>query len=130
MYQLGTVNGVKVNVAMDGFGEFRSIAGGGYPTRIWTDYMQAALKGKEVLSFPDPVYGGEITHRAPVAKPTQAPEPTDQPNPTPTQSEQPVPTATFPTQEPEPTRPDPRPTRSRGPKPTFSPPVEPNQDRP
>jgi membrane peptidoglycan carboxypeptidase len=54
MYQLSP-NG-KVIVRMKGFGKFDSIFGGGYPTRIWTNFMTAALSGQPARSFPPPVY--------------------------------------------------------------------------
>lgn len=65
MYQLGTEKNkqgklVASNVPMKGFGQFQNIFGGGYPTMIWTDFMDEALKGVPEESFPDPVNGGEI----------------------------------------------------------------------
>lgn len=35
---------------LPGFGE---LTGGTVPVRIWTDYMEAALKGQKVLEFPE-----------------------------------------------------------------------------
>lgn len=65
MYQLGTEKNkqgklVASNVPMKGFGQFRNIFGGGYPTMIWTEFMKESLKGVPEQSFPDPVNGGEI----------------------------------------------------------------------
>lgn len=61
----------------DGFSE---ITGGTIPIRIWTSYMEAALKGKDNVEFPDPTYGGEVTQASPT------PEVTETATPTPTES--------------------------------------------
>jgi membrane peptidoglycan carboxypeptidase len=89
MYQVGKVNGKYSNLSMDGFGIFNSIFGGGYPARIWTEFMIAASKGMPVEKFPEPVYGGDISHKAPPTK-TLAPttQPTTQPTEPPDQSDQ------------------------------------------
>jgi membrane peptidoglycan carboxypeptidase len=106
------------NAKMEGFGRHSSIFGGGYPAEIWTEYMEAALKGQPVKDFPDPVYGGEIKHEAPVIKPTD--EPTPDPNPTTTKIPIPDPTETQ--ELPDPTETEPTPTRTRFPtEPTISP---------
>jgi membrane peptidoglycan carboxypeptidase len=113
MYQLGKNKNkdgeyVPGNVPMKGFGQFRSIFGGGYPTMIWTEYMKAALDGEPVKDFPDPVYGGEIKHRAPVVvQPTQDAEPSQDATPTPTADPFP-PTETA--EPPDPTTTEPAPT--------------------
>jgi membrane peptidoglycan carboxypeptidase len=63
----------KSNVAMSGFGEFNTIFGGGYPCRVWTSFMQAALAGTPIIPFPEPAYGGEVTHASPTSTHTVAP---------------------------------------------------------
>jgi membrane peptidoglycan carboxypeptidase len=50
MYQLSP-DGKDV-VRMEGFGKFKSIFGGGYPTRIWTNFMAEALSGQPVQNLP------------------------------------------------------------------------------
>ncbi len=65
MYQLGTEKNrqgkfVTSNVPMKGFGEFQDIFGGGYPTMIWTDFMEKSLRGVPEQPFPEPVNAGEI----------------------------------------------------------------------
>jgi membrane peptidoglycan carboxypeptidase len=64
MYQLGTEKNeqgerVASNVPMEGFGEFEDIFGGGYPTMIWTEFMELALRGTPDVTFPEPVFGGD-----------------------------------------------------------------------
>jgi hypothetical protein len=110
---------------MEGFGQFRSVFGGGYPAMIWTDYMAEAMKGKELEDFPARADVGEKKHSAPViATPTERPEPTDAPEPTSTTI--PIPDPTTPTDQPLPTETQtlPEPTRSRFPQPT-APPTDP-----
>ncbi|HST86313.1 MAG TPA: transglycosylase domain-containing protein [Kineosporiaceae bacterium] len=65
MYQLGTEKNkagelVASNVPMKGFGQFKEIFGGGYPTMIWTNFMTESLKGVPEVPFPEPVFGGDI----------------------------------------------------------------------
>ncbi|HEX5522951.1 MAG TPA: transglycosylase domain-containing protein [Pedococcus sp.] len=43
-------NGTVSMTNLPGFGE---LTGGTVPVRIWTDYMEAALKGQKVLQFPE-----------------------------------------------------------------------------
>jgi len=75
------------------FGGFSQMTGGSIPVRIWTSYMEAALKGKEAVSFPDPAYGGSVVQASPT------PTVTETPTPTPTESETAMPTETaFPTE--------------------------------
>jgi membrane peptidoglycan carboxypeptidase len=82
------------------------LAGGTFPTEIWTEFMNIALDGKPKLDFHDPVYGGEPLHSRPAPPPTVAPtatpQPTGQPVPTdtsqPTATDTPNPGPTFPPQ--------------------------------
>ena len=39
---------------LHGVGGLNSVTGGSFPARIWTAYMQVALKGQPVLQFPEP----------------------------------------------------------------------------
>ena len=89
MYQIGP-NGEAVK--MKGFGQFSSITGGGYPVRIWTDFMDAALKGKKETQFPDPSWGGEAENEAPAVTATS--QPTEQPTSGPTTQPSTEPTRT------------------------------------
>ncbi|MDO5700547.1 MAG: transglycosylase domain-containing protein [Bowdeniella nasicola] len=82
MYQVGP-NGEEEELT--GFGGIRTIAGGTYPTQIWTHYMKAALEGTEVLEFPEPT--GKRATKHPSPKPTR----TETPSPTPSETESPEP---------------------------------------
>lgn len=64
MYELSKAR--DSNVKMKGFGEFDSVTGAGYPVRIWTRYMEAALRGSDEIAFPEPAWVGEVKHSAPV----------------------------------------------------------------
>ncbi|MDX5319384.1 MAG: penicillin-binding protein, partial [Actinomycetes bacterium] len=106
MYQVGP-NGEEEELT--GFGGVNIVAGGTWPTRVWTDYMKVALDGVEVQDFPEP----DI--KEPTRTPSPTPEPTTPtPTPTPTPTEEPTPT-------PEPTTPTPEPTRPGPPDPTEEP---------
>lgn len=108
MYQLGKVKyqgkTVTANVEMDGFGEFNSVFGGGYPLMIWDAFMKAAMNGKDEADFPARVGVGEITNSAPTPspEPTQEAEPTQDANPRPTVSPTPEDTETDEAPEPSP----------------------------
>ena len=52
------------------FGGADPVAGGSWPTTIWTEFMSQAVDGMEVQGFPEPVYGGSTTMGV---VPTQAP---------------------------------------------------------
>ena len=119
MYQLGNVNGVEVNIPMKPFGGVRSIVGGGFPTRIWTDFMKNALNGKPKLDFPQPVYGGDAVNPAPVhtwQPTTQSSAPPSTPTQLPTQA--PTTAAAPPPSSPTATQTHKRPTRTPRPTPT------------
>ncbi|MBT0771292.1 transglycosylase domain-containing protein [Kineosporia sp. J2-2] len=94
LHQVGK-DGTSV-VSLDGFGGFSEITGGTIPTRIWTSYMEAALKGKDVVDFPDPAMGGQVTNASPT------PEVTQTPTPTVTETQTPTPTVTETQQQPTP----------------------------
>jgi membrane peptidoglycan carboxypeptidase len=96
--KLGTIGGVT------------NVTGGSFPAQVWTQYMEAALDGKEKIDFPEPAWGGDQLHSAPV---TAAPTPsaTITPDPQATSTDQPQPTSTDQGQEPTPTD-DPQPTFS------------------
>jgi len=83
------------------FGGANPVAGGSWPTTIWTRYMKDATEGMEVLDFPERT----TPTRAPIG-PTNTPTPT--PTPTPTEEPTEEPTA-EPT--PEPGRPTEEPTQ-------------------
>lgn len=42
-----------------GIGGMRTLTGGSFPARIWTEFMKGALKGEPVIDFPEPVFIGE-----------------------------------------------------------------------
>jgi membrane peptidoglycan carboxypeptidase len=116
----------KKIVGISGFGGVSNVTGGTFPTEIWTEYMEAAVKGTKVIQFPPATFGGEITNAAPTPTftPTTAP-PTDSPQPTATDNPQP----TFTTEDPQPTEtdnPQPTDTSINGPDPN----PDPTQSRP
>jgi membrane peptidoglycan carboxypeptidase len=92
--------------------------GGSYPARTWTNAMQKALAGTEVLPFPEPVFvdgeapsEGHEPYTPPPEPEPEAPEPTEdpttqEPSPTPTPTQEPTPTPT-PTPSEEPTEDEP-----------------------
>jgi membrane peptidoglycan carboxypeptidase len=45
--------------SLRGIGGMRTLTGGSFPARIWTEFMKGALKGEPVLDFPEPVFIGE-----------------------------------------------------------------------
>jgi membrane peptidoglycan carboxypeptidase len=56
--------------SLDGVGGMDTFFGGGYPTRIWTDFMARALAERPVQEFPPPAgIGGDV-------EPTASPTPT------------------------------------------------------
>ncbi|MDC0768467.1 transglycosylase domain-containing protein [Streptomyces sp. HD] len=84
---------------MYGTGGQKKIHGASFPSLIWHDYMEQALKGKKPEPFPVPEPIGEIINDIPT--PTAAPTPTEteesSPSPSPTPSESltsPTPTPT------------------------------------
>ncbi|MFG3507297.1 transglycosylase domain-containing protein [Streptomyces sp. NPDC047821] len=83
---------------MFGTGGQKKIHGSSFPSEIWQKYMSTALKGAEVIPFPEPekleadsVYGGGA--KSPEPTPSDTPEPTpsqsesESPSPTPSPSE-------------------------------------------
>lgn len=114
MYQVGP-DGEEEELT--GFGGVNIVAGGTWPTRVWTDYMSVALEGVEVEDFPEP----DI--KTPTRTPSPTPEPTTPtPTPTPTPTEEPTPTPTpTPEPTPEPTKDPGPPEPTEGPAPTEEP---------
>ncbi|CAB4553315.1 unannotated protein [freshwater metagenome] len=45
--------------SLRGIGGMRTLTGGSFPARIWTEFMKGALAGEPVLDFPEPVFIGE-----------------------------------------------------------------------
>ncbi|WP_418607234.1 transglycosylase domain-containing protein [Georgenia sp. SUBG003] len=86
MFQTGEDGTEEV---LSGFGGINTVAGGTFPTQVWTDYMTVATEGMEVKDFPE---------RSAPERPTYVPAPEPAPAPEP---------------EPEPTTPEPTPTRGR-----------------
>jgi membrane peptidoglycan carboxypeptidase len=72
-------------LSMNGTAGVDSIHGGDIPTSVWTEYMEAALKGKSDPGFPDAEKIGEIQHEegAPSPTPTVIPTPSATPSDTP-----------------------------------------------
>lgn len=45
--------------SLRGIGGMRTVTGGSFPARIWTEFMKGALKDEPVLNFAEPVFIGE-----------------------------------------------------------------------
>ena len=92
--------------SLRGIGGMRTLTGGSFPARIWTEFMKGALQGEPKLDFPEPVFIGEdaladgsiynIIPKPPgfedVEVPTPSPTSTSSPTLTPTPA--PSPTST------------------------------------
>ncbi|RZU30004.1 membrane peptidoglycan carboxypeptidase [Streptomyces sp. BK022] len=76
-------------LSMNGTAGTDSIHGGDIPTSVWTEYMMAALQGKNDPGFPDPIKVGKIHNE--VGAPTPTPKPSITATPTPTESSSPSP---------------------------------------
>ncbi|GAA2474165.1 transglycosylase domain-containing protein [Streptomyces gobitricini] len=81
---------------MYGTGDQKKIHGSSFPSEIWQKYMSAALKGAEVIPFPEPekleadtVYGGGA--KSPEPTPSDSPSSSPTPSQTPSQSPSPTP---------------------------------------
>ncbi|MGK3937015.1 transglycosylase domain-containing protein [Streptomyces sp. RP5T] len=69
---------------MYGTGGQEKIHGASFPSEIWHDYMEQALKGQKAIDFPTPEPIGEIVNEEPSPTPTPTPSETESPTPTPT----------------------------------------------
>ncbi|MFF7385685.1 transglycosylase domain-containing protein [Streptomyces griseoluteus] len=89
-------------LSMNGTAGTDSIHGGDIPTSVWTEYMMAALQGKNDPGFPDPIKIGKVHNE--VGAPTPTPKPSITATPTPTESSSPSPsestTSPSPTESP------------------------------
>ncbi|MER7777014.1 transglycosylase domain-containing protein [Streptomyces sp. NPDC096191] len=86
---------------MYGTGGEKKIHGASFPSVIWQDYMEDAMKGKKVETFPKPEPIGEVINDAPSPTPTPSPSVTEEkpsPSPTPSPSETEVTPSPTPTE--------------------------------
>ncbi|MFF3963505.1 transglycosylase domain-containing protein [Streptomyces griseorubiginosus] len=81
---------------MYGTGGQEKIHGASFPSEIWHDYMEQALKGQPKIDFPTPEPIGEIVNEEPSPTPTPTPTESESSTPTPT----PTPTPSFVTPSP------------------------------
>ncbi|MFD5597091.1 transglycosylase domain-containing protein [Streptomyces griseorubiginosus] len=81
---------------MYGTGGQEKIHGASFPSEIWHDYMDQALKGQKAIPFPTPEPIGEIVNEEPSPTPTPTPTESESSTPTPT----PTPTPSFVTPSP------------------------------
>ncbi|MEU0069071.1 transglycosylase domain-containing protein [Streptomyces sp. NPDC006332] len=74
---------------MYGTGGQEKIHGASFPSEIWHDYMEQALKGTKPLPFPTPTPIGKVINDlpSPTPTPTVSDTPTASPTPSPTPSE-------------------------------------------
>ena len=90
--------------SLRGIGGMRTLTGGSFPARIWTEFMRGALKDEPKLDFPDPVFIGEdaladgsvynIIPRPPGFDDVEVAPPSPSASPTPTVSGSPSPAPT------------------------------------
>lgn len=74
---------------MYGVGGQEKIHGASFPSEIWRDYMTQAMKGKPMLSFPQPQPIGEVVYgesASPSPTPTETESPSESPSETPSES--------------------------------------------
>ncbi|MGW2636451.1 transglycosylase domain-containing protein [Streptomyces sp. NPDC001348] len=89
-------------LSMNGTAGVPSIHGGDIPTSVWTEYMRAALKGKNDQGFPDATEIGKVADEP--GAPTPTPSPTlTQPSESPSESPSPTPSDTPSPESPSPT---------------------------
>lgn len=87
-------------LSMNGTAGVASIHGGDIPTSVWTEYMEAALKGKSDLGFPDATKIDKVQDEAgapsptPTAIVTPSETPSETPSATPSETLSPTPSAT------------------------------------
>lgn len=86
-------------LSMNGTAGVDSIHGGDIPTQVWTEYMKAALKGKNDPGFPDATEIGKVQDE--LGAPSPTPSVTITPSATP--SDSPTPTPSVTTTSPSPT---------------------------
>ncbi|MDX3099237.1 transglycosylase domain-containing protein [Nonomuraea angiospora] len=69
-----------------------NIQGAGTPTKIWRDFMTAAMDGKPVEQFPTPTFGGQQHDlvQKPTPKPTQEPSTDDDVSEDPLEDDEPL----------------------------------------
>jgi membrane peptidoglycan carboxypeptidase len=111
------------------------VTGGGFSTRIWKSFMEAALQGQPVLQFPQRADVGAVEEPSPEPLPSFSPQPLRSFSPEPLPSFSPEPLASF-SPEPQPSfspaplpsvnlprppRRSPQPSRSPSPSPSRSP---------
>ncbi|MEW2161638.1 transglycosylase domain-containing protein [Streptomyces sp. NPDC007084] len=69
---------------MYGTGGEKTIHGASFPSQIWRDYMEVALKNQKAEPFPKPEEIGEVLNDTPSPTPTPTVTESESPSPTPT----------------------------------------------
>ncbi|MGV9287939.1 transglycosylase domain-containing protein [Streptomyces sp. NPDC003719] len=82
---------------MYGTGDQDKIHGASFPSEIWHDYMEQALKGQPAKKFPTPEPIGEVINDTPPPSPSPKPSKTEKPSPSPSPSPSQTPTSPSPT---------------------------------
>ncbi|MFD8199148.1 transglycosylase domain-containing protein [Streptomyces sp. NPDC003470] len=82
---------------MYGTGDQDKIHGASFPSEIWHDYMEQALKGQPAKKFPTPEPIGEVINDTPPPSPSPTPSKTEKPSPSPSPSPSQTPTSPSPT---------------------------------
>lgn len=89
-------NKSRTFLEMYGTGGQEKIHGASFPSEIWHDYMEEALKGQKSMDFPAPEPIGEVVNDVPSPTPTPTPTQSESASPTPT----PTPSESFPSPTP------------------------------
>lgn len=89
-------NKSRTFLEMYGTGGQEKIHGASFPSEIWHDYMEEALKGQKSMDFPTPEPIGEVVNDVPSPTPTPTPTQSESASPTPT----PTPSESFPSPTP------------------------------
>ncbi|MFE0099240.1 transglycosylase domain-containing protein [Streptomyces sp. NPDC059009] len=104
MYRLDDNEGNKKRqfLEMYGTGGEEKIHGASFPSEIWHDYMEKAMKGQRAERFPTPEPIGQVVGETPPPTPTPTPteEPSETPSATPSDSGKP---SESPSESPDPT---------------------------
>jgi membrane peptidoglycan carboxypeptidase len=85
----------RTNLSLSGAGGLSRVAGGSFPTQIWTGYMQGALQGKPTLSFPPSTTAGSSSGSGSSSGPSSGNR-TGSSSPSPDGSPSPPPSASVP----------------------------------
>jgi penicillin-binding protein 1A len=84
----------KGQIPLEGVQGISEVFGGTIPAAIWHDFMEIAMEGKPVVSFPEPTFERQTV--TPTAEAPIPPPPSPSPEPSPSPSEEPSPEPSVP----------------------------------